>query len=116
MVGVFGVLDFEGLSKLAAYSFLVFNLLCAPCFAAMGAIKREMNSAKWFWFAIGYQCILAYVVSLCVFQLGTLFTGGGFGVWTAIAFVLIAVFIFLLVRPYKESSTLNVKVKLNTAK
>ncbi|MBP3326386.1 MAG: ferrous iron transporter B [Coprococcus sp.] len=116
VVGVFGVLDFEGLSKLAAYSFLVFNLLCAPCFAAMGAIKREMNSAKWFWFAIGYQCILAYVVSLCVFQLGTLFTGGGFGVWTAIAFVLIAVFIFLLVRPYKESNTLNVKVKLNTAK
>ncbi len=116
VVGVFGVLDFEGLSKLAAYSFLVFNLLCAPCFAAMGAIKREMNSAKWFWFAIGYQCVLAYIVSLCVFQIGTLVTGGGFGIWTAVAFLLVAGFIFLLVRPYKESKTLNVNLKLNTVK
>ena len=60
------------LSAVAAYSFLVFNLLCAPCFAAMGAIKREMNNIKWFWFAIGYQTILAYIVSLCIFQIGTL--------------------------------------------
>ena len=66
VVGVFGVLDFENMTKIAAYSFLVFNLLCAPCFAAMGAIKREMNNTKWFWFAIGYQTLLAYVVSLCI--------------------------------------------------
>src|SRR5699024_7887464 len=62
------------MTMVAAYSFLVFNLLCAPCFAAMGAIKREMNSAKWFWFAIGYQCLLAYCVSLCIYQIGTLIT------------------------------------------
>ena len=75
VVGVFGVLDFEGLTKLAGYSFLIFNLLCAPCFAAMGAIKREMNSAKWFWIAVGYQTIFAYLLSLCVFQIGSVFTG-----------------------------------------
>ena len=68
------------MTPIAAYGFLVFNLLCAPCFAAMGAIKREMNNAKWFWFAIGYQCGLAYVVSLCIYQIGTLLTGGGFGI------------------------------------
>ncbi len=70
------------MTPIAAYGFLVFNLLCAPCFAAMGAIKREMNNAKWFWFAIGYQCGLAYVVSLCIYQIGTLLTGGGFGIGT----------------------------------
>ena len=107
VVGVFGVLDFEGLTQLSAYSFLLFNLLCAPCFAAIGAIRREMNSAKWTWFAIGYQCVFAYVVALCVFQLGTLFTGGGFGLWTIVAFLLVAFFIFMLVRPYKESTTLK---------
>ena len=74
VVAVFGVLDFDGMGRLAAYSFLIFNLLCAPCFAAMGAIRREMNSAKWTLFAIGYQCVFAYIVSLCVFQLGTFFT------------------------------------------
>ena len=93
---------------LAAYSFLVFNLLCAPCFAAIGAIKREMNSAKWTWFAIGYQTIFAYVVSLCVFQIGSLFTGGGFGIWTAIAFLCAALIVYLLVRPHKESTALTV--------
>ena len=67
------------MTPIAAYGFLVFNLLCAPCFAAMGAIKREMNNAKWFWFAIGYQTLLAYVVSLCVYQIGTLITTGSFG-------------------------------------
>ena len=72
------------MTPIAAYGFLVFNLLCAPCFAAMGAIKREMNNAKWFWFAIGYQCGLAYVVSLCIYQIGTLLTGGGFGIGTEI--------------------------------
>ena len=72
-------------TPLAAYSFLVFNLLCAPCFAAIGAIKREMNSAKWTWFAIGYQTAFAYAVSLCIYQIGMLLTGGGFGIYTAIA-------------------------------
>ena len=99
------------MTPIAAYGFLVFNLLCAPCFAAMGAIKREMNNAKWFWFAIGYQCGLAYVVSLCIYQLGTLFTGGGFGIGTVVAILLVIGFIYLLVRPYKESTTLNVGVK-----
>lgn len=95
----------------AAYSFLVFNLLCAPCFAAMGAIKREMNNAKWFWFAVGYQTALAYVVSLCVYQIGTLIITGAFGIGTVVAFVLVIGFIYLLVRPYKESKTLNVNIK-----
>ncbi len=95
----------------AAYSFLVFNLLCAPCFAAMGAIKREMNNIKWFWFAIGYQTGLAYVVSLCVYQIGTLFTAGAFGFGTIVAFLLVIGFIYLLVRPYKESSTLKVDMR-----
>lgn len=110
VVGVFGVLDFVAMSKLAAYSFLVFNLLCAPCFAAMGAIKREMNNRKWFWFAIGYQCGLAYVVSLCIYQLGMLFSEGTFGIGTIVALLLVAGFIYLLMRPYKESKTLNIKV------
>ena len=95
----------------AGYSFLVFNLLCAPCFAAMGAIKREMNNAKWFWFAIGYQCVLAYIVSLCIYQIGTLAMGGGFGLGTIVAFILILGFVYLLFRPYKESKTLNVNVR-----
>ncbi len=95
------------MTGVAAYSFLVFNLLCAPCFAAMGAIKREMNNAKWFWFAIGYQCGLAYVVSLCIYQLGTLFTTGQFGIGTIVAVALVAAFIYLLFRPYKESGTLD---------
>lgn len=99
------------MTGVAAYSFLVFNLLCAPCFAAMGAIKREMNNIRWFWFAIGYQTILAYVVSLCVYQIGTLITTGAFGVGTDIAFLFVLAFIYLLVRPYKESSTLKVNVK-----
>ncbi len=107
VVGVFGVLDFEGLSRLAGYSFLAFNLLCAPCFAAMGAIKREMNNTKWFWFAIGYQCIFAYVVALCIYQIGSLVTGAGFGIGTAVAILLVIAFIYLLFRPYKESDTLK---------
>ncbi|GAA4654290.1 ferrous iron transport protein B [Anaerocolumna aminovalerica] len=99
------------MTAIAAYSFLVFNLLCAPCVAAMGAIRREMNNAKWFWFAVGYQTILAYVVSLCVFQIGTLVTAGTFGAGTVIAFVLVLGFIYLLFRPYKESKTLHVNIK-----
>ncbi len=99
------------MTAVAAYSFLVFNLLCAPCFAAMGAIKREMNNAKWFWFAIGYQTILAYVVSLCIFQIGTLITTGTFGIGTVVAFVVVVGFIYLLFRPYKESKALHVNLK-----
>ena len=97
----------SSMSQIAAYSFLVFNLLCAPCFAAMGAIKREMNNAKWFWFAIGYQCLLAYFVALCIFQFGTLFTGGGFGIGTVAAIVILIGFLYMLFRPYKESTSLK---------
>lgn len=99
------------MTALAAYSFLVFNLLCAPCFAAMGAMKREMNHAGWFWFAVGYQTLLAYVVSLCIFQIGTLITAGTFGIGTVMALLLVVGFIYLLFRPYKESSTLHVNMK-----
>lgn len=97
----------SSMSQIAAYSFLVFNLLCAPCFAAMGAIKREMNNTKWFWFAIGYQCLLAYLVALCIFQFGTLFTGGGFGIGTVAAIVILIGFLYMLFCPYKESTSLN---------
>ena len=100
-------------TMVSAYSFLAFNLLCAPCFAAMGAIKREMNNAKWFWFAIGYQCGLAYVVALCINQIGNLVVYGQFGIGTIVAAALIIGFIYLLVRPYKESSSLRVGVKVN---
>ena len=133
VVGTFGILFHFGevgetgeeiwgtlaanMSAIAAYSYLVFNLLCAPCFAAMGAIKREMNSAKWFWFAIGYQCGLAYLVGLCIFQIGGLFTGAAtFGFWTIVAIAIIIGFIYMLFRPYKESETLNVGVKMAKAK
>ena len=104
------------MTPVAAYGFLVFNLLCAPCFAAMGAIKREMNNAKWFWFAIGYQCGLAYVVSLCIYQIGTLITTGAFGIGTVVAILLAACFLYLLFRPYKEDTTLKVDVKTAGAK
>lgn len=103
------------MTAVAAYSFLVFNLLCAPCFAAMGAIKREMNNAKWFWFAIGYQTLLAYVVSLCIYQIGTLISGGAFGLGTIVAFVLVIGFVYLLFRPYKESTTLKFSMKKTAA-
>jgi ferrous iron transport protein B len=86
---------------IAAFSFLVFNLLCAPCFAAMGAIKREMNNGKWFWIAIGYQCVFAYIVALCIYQFGLLFTGV-FGVGTVVALLLLAGFLLLLLRPAKK--------------
>ena len=95
------------MTPVAAYGFLVFNLLCAPCFAAMGAIKREMNNVKWFWFAIGYQCGLAYVAALCIYQIGTLITTGAFGLGTVVAFVFIAAILYLLFRPYKESNSLS---------
>lgn len=118
VVGTFGILFHFGevaedgaeiwgnlaanMSSIGAYSYLVFNLLCAPCFAAMGAMKREMNNAKWFWFAIGYQCLLAYLVALCVFQIGGLITGAAsFGIWTIVAILIIIGFIYMLFRPDK---------------
>ena len=100
----------SSMSAVAAYSFLVFNLLCAPCFAAIGAIKREMNNAKWTWFAIGYQCVFAYAVSLCIFQFGSLFAGSGFGIWTIAAVLVLIGFLYLLFRPYKESHSLSVNL------
>lgn len=98
-------------TAVSGMSFLVFNLLCAPCFAAMGAIKREMNSAKWFWFAIGYECGFAYVIALIVNQLGKLFTGDVNVFGLIVAIIAIALIIYMLVRPYKESNKLDVKVK-----
>ena len=113
VVGVFGVLDFEGMTKLAAYSFLVFNLLCAPCFAAIGAIKREMNSAKWTWFAIGYQCVFAYAVSLMIYQIGSAFTGNLNIVGLIAAIAVLVFMLYMLLKPYKESTKLTKNVKVS---
>ena len=108
VVAVLGVLDFMDMTKLAAYSFMIFNLLCAPCFAAIGAIRREMNSAKWTWFAVGYQCAFAYAVSLIVYQFGCLFTGNVIagnvnavvGVSSLVAaFLVLAGFVYFTLRP-----------------
>lgn len=102
VVAVFGILDFAGMSALAAFSFMVFNLLCAPCFAAMGAIKREMNSTKWFLFAIGYQTLFAYVISLIIYQIGGLVTGElAFGVFSVVAIALILFILYMIFRPNK---------------
>ena len=114
VVGVFGVLDFEGMTKLAAYSFLVFNLLCAPCFAAIGAIKREMNSAKWTWFAIGYQCLFAYAVSLMIYQIGSIFAGGMNFIGLIAALAVLAAMLYMMFKPYKEATKLTKNV--DTAK
>lgn len=110
VVAVFGITDFTGLGKLAGMSFLVFNLLCAPCFAAMGAIRREMNNVKWTAFAIAYQCIFAYIVSLMIYQFGMLFTGNVNILGVIVAFVCLAAMVFMLVRPYKESTKLSKKL------
>lgn len=113
VVGVFGVLDFEGMTRLAAYSFLVFNLLCAPCFAAIGAIKREMNSAKWTWFAIGYQCVFAYASSLMIYQFGSAFTGNLNVIGLIAAVAVLAVMIYMLFfKKYSEATKLTKIVKL----
>ena len=95
---------FNGIS---GYSFLVFNLLCAPCFAAIGAIKREMNSRKWTWFAIGYQCGFAYLVALMIYQFGCAFTGSLNIIGLICAVLALAGIIYMLVRPYKEATTLK---------
>ncbi|MDD7641999.1 MAG: ferrous iron transport protein B [bacterium] len=97
------------MTPVAAFGFMVFNLLCAPCFAAMGAIKREMNNTKWFWFAIGYQTILAYVVAMCIYQIGSVFTTGAFGIGTVVAILFVIAFIYLLVRPYRAPGEKNRK-------
>lgn len=111
VVGVFGVLDFEGMAPLAGYSFLIFNLLCAPCFAAIGAISREMNSAKWTSFAIAYQSVFAYAVSLIVFQTGSIFTGSINVLGFIFAVLVLAFIIFMLVRPYNESNRFSIKAE-----
>lgn len=100
-----------GHAGMAAYGFLLFNLLCAPCFAAIGAIKREMANAKWTWFAIGYQCVFAYIIALIVYQLGSLFAYGAFGVGTVVAIILLAFVCYMLFRPYKESTKLEMSAK-----
>jgi ferrous iron transport protein B len=112
VVGVFGVLDFEGLEPLAGYSFLVFNLLCAPCFAAIGAIRREMNNAKWTAFAISYQCGFAYSVSLVIYQFGSLFAGNANIIGLIFAILIVVFMIYMIARPYKESTTLTHDVKV----
>ena len=115
VVAVFGVADFAGMGKLAGFSFLVFNLLCAPCFAAMGAIRREMNNGKWTAFAITYQCLFAYAVSLMIYQFGLFFTGATAGLnilWLIIAVLVLVGIIFQLCRPYKEATTLKKEVKV----
>ena len=99
----------QNFTAISAYSFLVFNLLCAPCFAAIGAIHREMGSAKWTWIAIGYQCIFAYIVSLIIYQLGTWFATGVFGLGTIVAIILVAALVYLLVRPNPEDRAKKLK-------
>ena len=99
---LFGIDSTGDLSALAGYAFLVFNLLCAPCFAAMGAIKREMNSGKWTMFAIGYQTVFAYIVSLCIYQIGSAVTGNINPVGLTAALVSVALVILMLAKPYKD--------------
>ena len=102
------------MTRLAAYSFLVFNLLCAPCFAAIGAIKREMNSAKWTWFAIGYQCVFAYAISLMIYQFGSVFTGSLNVIGLIAAVVVLAVMVYMLfIKHYSEATKLTKKVKIS---
>ncbi len=113
VVGVFGVLDFEGMTQLAAYSFLVFNLLCAPCFAAIGAIRREMNSAGWTWFAIGYQCVFAYAISLLIYQFGSAFKGSPNAVGLIVAVLVLAAIIYMLfIKKYSEATKLTKDVRI----
>lgn len=110
-LSIIGAEIFGG-SKLAAFSFMIFNLLCAPCFAAMGAIRREMNSAKWTAFAIGYMCVFAYAVSLIVYQIGSAFTGNLNIAGLIVALIAVAVLLYMLFKPYKESTKLTQKVKV----
>lgn len=109
VVGVFGVLDFEHMDQLSAYSFLIFNLLCAPCFAAIGAMRREMNNAKWTIFAVSYQCVFAYVISLLIFQFGSALSGEVQVFGLIVAILLTIGILFQLFRPYKEWGNVSVK-------
>lgn len=116
IVGTMGILYPGGWTEigtaftgLSGFSFLLFNLLCAPCFAAMGAIKREMNNIKWFWFAVGYQCVFAYVIAFMVFQFGSIFAGSLNVIGLIFAVAVFAFMIYMLVRPYKEATTLKIK-------
>ncbi len=102
----------QAFNGITGYSFLVFNLLCAPCFAAIGAIKREMNNAKWTWFAIGYQCLFAYAIALVVNQIGGLFTGSVNVLGVIVALAIIAGIVYMLFKPYKEAETLTANVKM----
>lgn len=121
IVGVFGSLssmanadaamEFFGGNPFSAYSFMMFNLLCAPCFAAMGAIKREMNSAKWTFFAISYMCVFAYVISLMVYQFGMLFTNGIFTAWTVLAFATLGILLYFFFRKNPNKRNLPEKEK-----
>ena len=130
VVGTFGIL-YKGLEEVSengdeiwasvashytvmgAYSFLIFNLICAPCFAAIGAIKREMNNAKWTWFAIGYQCGFAYVIALMINQFGNAFTGHVNIIGLIFAIAALALILYMLVRPYKEATKLQTRVKVS---
>ncbi len=103
---------FGGFTALSAFSYLVFNLLCAPCFAAIGAIRREMNSAKWTAFAITYQCVFAYAVSLCIYQIGSIFMGNMNILGLIVSAAIIAFVVFMLVKPYRESNKLGQKVRV----
>ena len=105
----------QNFTMISAYSFLVFNLLCAPCFAAIGAIRREMGSGKWTWIAIGYQCLFAYVVSLIIYQIGNLLLGGTFGLGTVVGIILLAAMVYLMVRPSPEERTRKLKVAKTAA-
>lgn len=105
----------QNFTALSAYSFLVFNLLCAPCFAAIGAIRREMGSAKWTWIAIGYQCIFAYIISLIIFQLGNWFTTGILSIGTVVSILLLAVMVYLLVRPAPDGKSKKMKAAKTVA-
>lgn len=105
----------QNFTMISAYSFLVFNLLCAPCFAAIGAIRREMGSGKWTWIAIGYQCLFAYVVSLIIYQIGNLLLGGTFGLGTVVGIILLAAIVYLMVRPNPEERTRKLKVAKTAA-
>ena len=107
IVAVFGVTDFAGLGKLVGFTFLMFNLLCAPCFAAMGAIRREMNSWKWTAFAISYQTVFAYAICLMIHQFGLLFTGamGGINVlWLCVAFAVLSFMLYMIFKPFKATT------------
>lgn len=118
IVGTMGILygDIKSIgaafTEVAGFSFLVFNLLCAPCFAAIGAIRREMNNAKWTWFAILYQCGFAYIIALMIKQFGSAFTGDGNAIGIAVSALILAGMVYMLVRPYKEAVKLTKKVKV----